>query len=205
MLALLPKCRVGAAFYDCPSLQNDDLVAVTYGTQPVCNHDAGTATRQKSLSDQVFGFCIKCAGGLIKNQYARVVDQRPGDLQSLPLAAGKVGAAFYQLAIESARHGKNRVEYLCIGTSAYQSLFLDGRVPQGQIVPHGSFKQEHFLTDDCKRRHHKVTRDSRSFMAVNADNTSPGLVKAADEMSKRCFPGAAATNQCQAFTRSNVY
>ena len=37
--------------------------------------------------NQRLRFWIKCAGGLIQDQDARVVDQRAGDRQPLPLSA----------------------------------------------------------------------------------------------------------------------
>ena len=80
------------------AVENDDIVRPHHHRQPVRNDDHRPlpADHPQVRPDQLFALRVQRAGRLVENQNARIGQQSAGDRQPLPLAAGQVGAIFFQ-------------------------------------------------------------------------------------------------------------
>ena len=69
--------------------QNEDLVARLHGSNSMGNQDDGNVVAQSlhRFHDDVFGSTIQRAGCLIEHEDAWISVQRPGNADSLTLAA----------------------------------------------------------------------------------------------------------------------
>src|SRR6185295_15778089 len=83
---------VGPALDDLAALQDDDLIGVPDGAQPVGGDQACAAAPPEGLVDPAFGRGVQGAGGFIENQDCRPGHQGAGDLQALALAAAPIGS-----------------------------------------------------------------------------------------------------------------
>ena len=76
------------------------------GAQAVGDDEAGAATAAQAVVDAHFGDGVQGAGGFVQNQHRRVVHQRPGDLQPLPLAAAEVASVLFHRCVVAERPGR---------------------------------------------------------------------------------------------------
>ena len=76
--------------------QNDNPVGIQNGRQPVgdCDDRSAATGPLQSLLDFVLRFAVECAGGFVKKQDRRVLQQRAGDADTLLLPAGELQPAF---------------------------------------------------------------------------------------------------------------
>lgn len=82
---------VFAGFHDPPLVHDQNAVAIPDGRQTVGDNECGTAffNRLHIAPDEFFGFVIKSRGGFIEDQQTRIGNERPGNGNPLPLAAGQ--------------------------------------------------------------------------------------------------------------------
>ena len=127
-----------------PAAEHDDLVAVADGAQAVGDDQAGASPAPEVVVDDGLGLGVQRAGGLVEHQQARVADQRPGDLQALPLAAGEVpgplgddrvvtAPAAQQVAMD--RGPQARLDQpVCCGSCSSQRVRLSRTVPWNMAI-----------------------------------------------------------------------
>ena len=86
---------VRAFLDDALAFQDDDLVGVADGGEPVGNDDGRAARHQpfQRLLDEQFGFGIHRGGGLVQDQDRAVFQDRARDRKALLLPAGELDAA----------------------------------------------------------------------------------------------------------------
>ena len=78
-----------AAAFDHPAAVDDeDLVGVANGAQPVSDDDGRAAAEQHphGALDALLALRVHAAGGLVQDEDARVGEQRPGEADQLPLS-----------------------------------------------------------------------------------------------------------------------
>jgi hypothetical protein len=83
-----------SALDDLAALDHQDRIGMHDGVQAVGDDDGGAALAQMldRLLHLLFGFRIQRCGCFIEQDDRRVLDQRAGDRDALPLAAGKLRA-----------------------------------------------------------------------------------------------------------------
>src|SRR5262249_14387268 len=122
---------VPAAFCDLALLQYDDLVAITNGAQAVRDDDAGASATPQIVVDLLFNDRIECSRRLVEHDQRRIANQRPRNLDSLPLAAAEVRAALVHIAIVISRARVN----LIVDRGILEPLrYIDvryARIPEG--------------------------------------------------------------------------
>ena len=81
--------------HDPAGVHHEDLVAVDHGAKPVADQDDRPLAleRAQRLGDQLLVMRVQGAGRLVEHEERRLGQQRPGDGEALPLAAGEVLAA----------------------------------------------------------------------------------------------------------------
>ena len=72
-------------------VEDDDLVGVPHGREPVGDGDRGATPGQgvEGLLDGTLGLGVECAGRLVEHQDPRVAEQGAGDGEPLLLPAGE--------------------------------------------------------------------------------------------------------------------
>ena len=93
-----------AAFSDLALFDDQDLVCLPDGTQPVRNDECRAALHEirEALLNERFAFSVQIRGCFIQNQNARISKDRAGYRDPLSLTTGKFDAAFADDGVESA-------------------------------------------------------------------------------------------------------
>ena len=76
-----------AALNNLAELQNDDLVAISDGTQSVGNNQTRAAASPKVVVDCLFGAGVECARRFVEDEERWIADQGARDFQALTLAS----------------------------------------------------------------------------------------------------------------------
>ncbi len=76
---------------DPPLVEDEDLVHVLHGGEPVGDHDRGPAPQQHAqrVLDELLGLGVHRRGGLVEDQHPRVVGEGAGEREQLLLAHGE--------------------------------------------------------------------------------------------------------------------
>ena len=88
--AVFHQLVVRAALDNFSLIHYDDFIAVAYCRKSVRHNDAGYAPVFYGLHHIVFGFGVKRACRLVKNDDRRILRKHARDLHSLSLSAGKI-------------------------------------------------------------------------------------------------------------------
>ena len=82
---------VGAVFGDDAAGEDDDLVGVADGAEPMGDGDDGLAFHElfEGVDDEFLGFAVEGGGGLVEQQDGAVANHDAGDADALALAAGE--------------------------------------------------------------------------------------------------------------------
>ena len=74
-----------ATLDDLAVVKHHDLVAVTYGGEPMGNHDAGDVAVAYMLYDLGLGLSVERTRGFVQDDDCRVLGEHAGNLDSLQL------------------------------------------------------------------------------------------------------------------------
>ena len=90
----MDQILMSAPLHDLPVPDDQDLIRRQDGGQPMGDQDGGALLNQRINGglNGGFGDGVQGGGGLVKDQQRRVLQQRPGDGNSLLLPAGKLKA-----------------------------------------------------------------------------------------------------------------
>jgi hypothetical protein len=96
---------MGPTLDDTTVVEDDDLVGVFHGTEPVGNNKAGAAGEEflQRMLDEAFGLWVDRAGGLVKDQDSRLGDHGPGNGNHLSLSATQTPAPFPDFGVIALR------------------------------------------------------------------------------------------------------
>src|SRR5215831_15268034 len=83
------KLLVGAALHHLALVERDDLVGVADRAEAVGHDDERAAAPPEMIVDFLLRQRVERGRRLVEDQDARVVPERPGDLQALALAAAE--------------------------------------------------------------------------------------------------------------------
>ena len=175
--------------------QHDDAIAIADGAQAVSNEQAGAATASEMVIDQGLGLGVQRACSLVQHQQARVAHQRPGDLQALPLTAGKIPGSLRHERVVTPESPQQILMDRGPQARLDQSAAGDELVPEGQVVSHGSLEHGDPLIDQGDRADEDLARDLADRLAVMQDLAAPGLVKTRDQAGQRRLAAARRADQ----------
>lgn len=136
---------------DTPVVQHYDAVGVHHTRDTLSDNDHRCIGNLRDvLADLGIGRHIDRAGGVIKNEHTRVLEQRTRNAQALLLAARNAGATLAQLTIEPADAIQELVH--ARRTAGTQQFLVGGigRAPL-QVLTHGARKQHVLLQHDTHR------------------------------------------------------
>ena len=135
--------------------------------------------RWSSTIASVFG--IQGAGGLVEDQQARIADQRPGDLQPLPLAAREVPGPLGDGRVVTASPLQQVAMDRRAQAGLDQPVAADQLVPESQVVAHRSLEHGDPLIDQRHRVDEELAGNLVDGLAVVEDRAAPGLVEPGDQ------------------------
>src|SRR3990167_2158418 len=138
---------VGALFHQFAFVQHDDAVALAHGAQAMGNDKYRTtfADVQHVVLDDAFGFIVEGAGGFVKNQDARVVQQGTGDGNALALPTGQVAALFAHQGVIAFGQVEDEFVGTCKLRGTNHGLHRYAGIGEGNVFPHAAVEQEVFL------------------------------------------------------------
>ena len=125
---------VAPSLHHSAPLQYQDLVGVTDGAAALGHQDLGASVATQGFVYPSFCFGIEGAGGFIENQNRRVLQQHPGQLQPLTLAAGEVPPPFGQHRVQPVRQRRDHVDQLGIGAGGPDLVLAHIRAAQAEGV-----------------------------------------------------------------------
>src|SRR5690554_3876969 len=163
-------------------IQDNDLITIPDGGEAVGNDDQGDALRFHRLHDQVLRLGIQGTGGLIQDQDGGPLGQGPGNLQALSLAPREVLAPFFNHMGVASRPSHDVFVNLGIFAGFDHGGFINGLVPQGEVVEDGVFKERYVLIHHRDGGGKNLAGNLLPGDAVEKDLTRPGLVEPRDEL-----------------------
>jgi hypothetical protein len=106
---------VGAFLDDPAVVQNHQPVGPAHGAEPVGDDQGGPAHQKafQSILHQSLALGIETAGGFIENEYGRILEDRPGDGNPLPLAARKLDPPFANDRVIAGRQALDELGGVC--------------------------------------------------------------------------------------------
>ena len=102
----LKKLLVGTKTVDLPVIHNDDPIRILDAGNTLCDDQLGGIRDllSKSTADPCVCGSIYCTGGVIQDQYLRLLQKSTGDTETLLLASGNIGAALFNEGVVFVRH-----------------------------------------------------------------------------------------------------
>ncbi len=183
---------MAAAFRHVSMLHHVDTVGNRHIGQAVGNQDDGLLPRQPMNlpHDVVLTLHIDIGGGFIENIDRAVVEQGPGQRQSLALAAGKVGGLLRQGRVQSvlAFQEVRQLYPLQHGPQLAVGSAWPGR---GQVFPHGAFEQVALVADVGQVLHQAFLGKLRQLLAADFHPAAIAPAPSHEDCCHRGFPAAA--------------
>ena len=198
------KFPVGAPLCHLPPFQHDDLICVPDGGQPVGYDQAGAAPAPDVLQAFLLGHGVDGAGGFVKDQQGRIGGQRPGDLQTLPLAAAEIQPAFRHDCFIAARQLHNILMDAGIHGGLYDIGSRHGFIEHTDVFPDRPGNLEYVLIYRGQGIHNHRPGDLPSFNSVKQDLAGPFLVKPCDNFRQGTLAAAGGAHHGSPASRLQV-
>ena len=197
---------MGALLGHGAGIQHDDAVGVPDGGEPVGDDQGGAAPHQpgQRLVDQFLVDGVQVRGGLVEHQHGRVLEQRPGDGQALPLAAGKLHPALARHRVVA--RGEPGDEAVDVGQPRGFFHRVRGRVgpAQADVVAQRGVEQVGVLGHQRDLRPQAVQCEVPEVPARQRHRAGRGVPEAQQEMGAGGLAGARGTHQGHGLPRLHV-
>ena len=138
---------VRAFFCDFAFFQDNNLVGVSYGAEPVC-HDDYRLVLEEQVQVVLYGLFVvgvERVGGFVKEQIVRVAVDGACYQQALllPLAQSLSGVAYFRVVFQRQRF--NEVAYVCHFHGIEHPFLVDGLAVGSDVSGYGVAEYESFL------------------------------------------------------------
>ena len=163
--------------------------------------DTGNAAHADRLHHLVLRLGVQRRRRFVQNADGRILRQRPGDLDPLPLSAGEVAPVLGESVLIAARTQDDILVDLGVPGCHDHLKILDGGIPHLDIVRDRVLKQRHVLVDDRHRPDENISVDLLDGTSVEGDASAPGLIQPAQELGKRRLAAAGAAHKGYLLTR----
>ncbi len=74
---------VGASLDDPTEFEDDDLISIANGAEPMSDDDAGAPPAAEVVVDDLLGLGVERTRGLVENQHTGMAGERPGYFETL--------------------------------------------------------------------------------------------------------------------------
>src|SRR5579863_7611863 len=138
---------VRAAFDNLPLFDHQDLIGAANGGQTVRNDESGASLHEirQSLLDQSFRLGIQAGGSLVKNQDARLSENRPGNRNALALSSGEFDATFTDDGLVFVGKTLGKLVYPGNAAGPHDLLVTGIRTGKGDVLANGAVEKERLL------------------------------------------------------------
>ena len=180
-------------------IEFDDLVRGPGEPRGVRDEQAGAAAHQavEAFEHLVLAVLVQRGGGLVEDDHRRVAQQRAGDPDALPLAAGQAHALGAELGVVALGEGLD--ELVRRGRlGGVDDLVRGGVRAVGDVLADGAGEEDRVLQDDRDLVAQPGCRAVADVAAVDGDGALCGVVEAGDEGRQGRLPGAAGAGQREA-------
>ena len=189
---------------DTAVVQHHNAIGIHHARDALGDDDHGRIGNLRDvLANLGVGRHIDRAGGVVKNEHARMLEQRARDAQALLLPARNTGTALAQLAVEPADAVQELVH---ARRAAGTQQFLVGGIGRAplQILAHGARKQHVLLQHNA----HGVAQGGQVVVAHVTPTHEHGalgrVVQARDELHERALARARAAEHAHRGARLNT-
>jgi len=159
----------------------------------VGNDQGGASDHQvfEGLLDFQFRFTVQGRRGFIQDQDGGILEERPGDAETLPLASGKDRALLADDRVETVRQLVDELE--SVGRTGRLDDFLLAllNVAVGDVVAHGIVKEDGLLGNDADLGPQRGDGDVAEVGSVDEDGAPGDFIEAGDEVDEGGFAGTA--------------
>ena len=142
---------MGAGFLDALGTEDEDAVVILDGGQAVGDGQGGAAVGQllKAAAHQDLALVVEGAGGLVKDEDGRVLEEDAGNGDALLLAAGELAAALAHVGVEAVLQGQNE-PLRARQTGRFNDLLAGGTgLAVGDVLRHRAAEEVNVLLDDA--------------------------------------------------------
>ena len=194
---LLQQLLVGTLLDDLAVGQQNDVVRMLDGTQPVGNdqHGADVLHLLQRILNQKLGFCVDIGGGLVQDHDAGLVDDGTGEAQQLTLTGGEIVAPLPDGLVQTLLQLVDEVIRVHVAAGFHNGLVGDALLPQEDIAADIAGEQEHILQHLTEVLSQGSDLDLFDVDAVNEDLTLLDIVVAADQAENGGLAGAGGTHK----------
>ena len=196
-----------AALLDDAAARDDgDLVGVLDGGEAVGDHQRGAALAQlvQRALDHDLGGVVKRRGGLVQDEYGRVLEEHAGDGQALLLPARQAHAALADHGVVAVLHGEDVV--VDVGAlGGLDDLLLGGvETPVEYVVADGGVEQVDVLLHDAHVAAQRLERDAVDLLAVDEQLARGDVVEVGDQVAQRGLAASRRAHQRKGLALGDV-
>ena len=184
---------MGAPLNDLSAVQHQDLIRIADRLQPVSDHQNGLVPSQgfNGLLQPVLILRVYIGGGFIQNHDGSILQDSPGDGDSLLLAAGKTGATFADDGVIALGQGENEV--VATGFLRRSHHFLVGGIGASKldVIFHRVGKEIDLLKYHGDLIHQVLQSIVLHILTAHKDGAALHIPEPGDEITQCGFPGTA--------------
>lgn len=191
---------MAAGFGQAALVEDQDAVGVADGGQAVGDDDGGAALHEffDGGLDELFGFGVDAAGGLVEDEDARVVGDDAAEGQQLALAGGEVGAGFLELGFVGL--GELFDEWCCLhGFGGSADLVVGDVGAEADVLFDAAGEHEHVLLDRLNGAAQVLEGDAADVDSVDGDAAGLDVPHAGQEVGDGGFAGAGVADDGHGF------
>ena len=176
-----------AAFDDLSVVEDEDLVGVADGRQPVGYDKAGALLQEavEGLLDEFLCGVVDAGGGFVEEEDGGIFQQCAGDGDALFFADAEAHAAFADFGVELL--GEFFDEGGGVGgAEGGPEFFVRGvRFAEAKVVGHGAVEEEAFLLDEADHTAEVLFGEGAEVLSVERDGPAGRFVEAHEESDER--------------------
>src|SRR5665811_739925 len=190
---------------DCGELaapDQQDAVGLADLREAVRDQQGGSAFEHASDRglDPVFGAAVDGAGGIVQDQDARLGDQRPGDGEPLPLAAGERDTALADDRVIPMLHLDDELVRLGVPGGLDDDRAVDVIVePEGDVVGDAAGEKRDILLDGRDLGAQRIEVPVADIDAIDQHPPGIDVEHAVDQACQAAFAGAGFADDRQSF------
>ena len=181
-----------------PLFQHHDVVRIFDGGQPVCDDQQGLALGQgrDALLDLIFIFRVGESGSFVQNDDGGILQQHPGNGDTLLFAAGKSLARFARRGIIALRQlGDELFALGCPGGGLY--FFIGGRrAAQPDVFQQGTAEQVVVLRHKADKTGELRQRHIPHIRPADGDAARRHIPEPGNQFCHRGLAAAGRAHQC---------
>ena len=176
-----------AALDNAAMIEHEDFVGVDDGREAVRNDQCRAIARDfgELGLDHFLGACVECAGGFVKHQNRRILEQRACDRHALLFATREFQTALAYAGVVALRQTLDEIMDMRCARRGDHLLARCLRFAVGDVVVNRVVEQHRVLRHDADRRAQRFLRDFADVLSVDRDAPRIDIVEAVQQTRQR--------------------